>query len=44
MKKEVLLVGGFHKTMYLAQSLLDKGYGVTVINNIYEDCMALAQI
>lgn len=44
MKKNVLLVGGFHKTMSLAQSLLDKGYQVTAINNSYQDCMMLASI
>lgn len=44
MKKNVLLVGGFHKAMSLGQSLLSKGYHVTVVNNSYQDCMALAGI
>lgn len=44
MKKKVLLVGGLHKAMSLAQSLLDKGYEVTAINNSYEDCLTLASI
>ncbi len=44
MKKKVLLVGGLHKAMSLAQSLLEKGYEVTAINNHYEDCLMLASI
>ncbi len=44
MKKNVLLVGGLHKAMSLAQSLLKKGYAVTAINNNYHDCMTLAGI
>ena len=44
MKKNVLLVGGLHKAMSLAQSLLNKGYAVTVINDNYNDCMTLASI
>lgn len=44
MKKKVLLVGGYHKTIYLSQSLINKGYHVTVINDNYEHCMKLAEI
>jgi len=44
MKTKVLLVGGRSKAKSLAQSLLGKGYRVTVINDSYEDCMKLAEI
>lgn len=44
MKKQVLLVGGFLKTRSLAQSLSQKGYEVTIINNKKDDCMSLAEI
>ena len=44
MKKNVLIVGGLHKAIALSQSLLDKGYHVTVVNNDYNDCMTLANI
>ena len=44
MEKEVLLIGGYHKTIYLSQSLLEKGYHVTAINNDYDHCMQLAEI
>lgn len=44
MEKEVLLIGGFHKTIYLSQSLLEKGYRVTAVNNDYNHCMQLAEI
>lgn len=43
MKKQVLLVGGFHKAISLAQLLLKKGYSVTIINNRYDDCRILAE-
>lgn len=43
MKKYVLLVGGFHKAISLAQSLLKKSYTVTVVNNCYDDCRILAE-
>lgn len=44
MKKRVLLIGGFHKAISLSKSLLSKGYKVTVINNDYQNCLALAEI
>lgn len=43
MKKQVLLVGGFHKAISLSQLLLKKGYDVTIINNSYDDCRILAE-
>jgi trk system potassium uptake protein TrkA len=43
MKKRALLIGGFHKARSLADSLLRKGYHVTVINNDYQDCLILAE-
>lgn len=42
-KKKVLLVGGFHKANALANSLIKKGYGVTIINDSYDDCLSLAE-
>lgn len=44
MKKQVLLVGGRSKARSLALSLIKRGYGVTVINDSYEDCLKLAEI
>ena len=43
MKKKVLLVGGFHKAKALANSLLKKGYAITIINDSYNDCLSLAE-
>lgn len=43
MKKQVLLVGGFHKAISLSQLLLKKGYSVTMINRQYDDCRLLAE-
>lgn len=43
-KNKILLIGGFHKARSLGQSLLDKGYQVTVINKNYEDCEKLAEL
>ncbi|MGN0393689.1 MAG: potassium channel family protein [Bariatricus sp.] len=46
-KKErgnILIVGGFHKARSLANSLLRKGYHVTVVNKEYADCEKLAEI
>lgn len=40
----ILIVGGFHKASSLANSLLKKGYRVTVVNKEYEDCEKLAEI
>ncbi|MCC5895241.1 MAG: NAD-binding protein [Alkalibacterium sp.] len=44
MKKHILLIGGFNKTQALSNSLLKKGYQVTVINKDYHDCQKLAEI
>ena len=43
MKGNVLLVGGRSKEKSLAQSLLKKGYRVTVINKDLSDCEKLAE-
>ena len=43
MKGNVLLVGGRSKAKSLAQSLLKKGYQVTVINKDLSDCEKLAE-
>ena len=43
MKGNVLLVGGRSKAKSLAQSLLKKGYRVTVINKDLSDCEKLAE-
>lgn len=44
MKKRVALIGGFTKARSLAASLLERGYGVTVINNTEAHCELLAEI
>ena len=44
MKKRVLLIAGRVKTKSLAISLRKQGYHVTIINNNYADCMALAKL
>lgn len=43
-KPAILIVGGFHKAMALAKSLLKSGYRVTVVNKSREDCDKLAEI
>lgn len=43
-QKRILIIGGFNKARSLANSLIKKGYRVTVINKIYEDCEKLAEI
>ena len=43
MKRNVLLVGGRSKAKSLAQSLLQKGYQVTIVNSCYADCEKLAE-
>ena len=43
MKRNVLLVGGKNKAKSLAQSLMNKGYQVTVINKELADCEKLAE-
>jgi trk system potassium uptake protein TrkA len=42
--KRILLVGGYRKTISLINSLIKKGYKVTVINDDYEKCLHLAKI
>ncbi|WP_069999041.1 potassium channel family protein [Cellulosilyticum sp. I15G10I2] len=44
MKKHVLLIGGFNKTLSLADSLIKKGYRVTAINSDSQKCHILAGI
>ncbi|GEL66756.1 potassium channel family protein [Marinilactibacillus psychrotolerans] len=44
MKKHILLVGGYNKTISMSQSLLKKGYEVTVINSNYDHCQKMAEI
>lgn len=43
MKDKVLIVGGFYKAIALANSLISRGYSVTIINENYKDCMSLAE-
>ncbi|MDD3415530.1 MAG: NAD-binding protein [Lachnospiraceae bacterium] len=43
MKNKVLLVGGFHKATALANSLISRGYSVTIINENHMDCMSIAE-
>lgn len=43
MKNKVLIIGGYHKAINLSNSLLNKGYIVTIINKNYEDCLKLAE-
>ena len=43
MKRNVLLVGGRRKAKSLAQSLLQKGYQVTIVNSCFADCEKLAE-
>ena len=44
MKKRVLLIGGFNKTRFLANSLIRQGYHVTAMNEDKDKCLALADI
>lgn len=44
MKINILLIGGFNKARSLGESLLQKGYRVTVINMDKKDCKKLAEI
>ena len=43
-KKNILIVGGFNKARFLATSLQNEGYHVTVVNKNYEDCEELAEV
>lgn len=42
-KENILIIGGFHKAISLANSLIKKEYRVTAINKNYEDCEKLAE-
>ncbi|MGO5052407.1 NAD-binding protein [Lachnospiraceae bacterium LCP25S3_G4] len=42
-KKNVLLIGGFHKAESLAYALLHNGYEITIINNDMQHCTTLAE-
>lgn len=44
MKTKILLISGSDETRFLARSLLNKGYRVTVINESREQCESLATI
>lgn len=44
MKRRAIIVGGFHKAISLANSLMKQNYSVTVINNDYQNCMEMAEI
>lgn len=41
MKNSILLIGGMDKARSLADSLIKRGYQVTLINNNHEDCEKL---
>lgn len=43
MKKKILIVGGFHKARSLANSLCNKGYKITLINDDAEQCKIIAE-
>lgn len=43
MKKRALLIGELHKAGSLAESLMNKGSHITVINCDYDDCILLAE-
>lgn len=43
MKKRVFIIGGFQKAQALTDSLLKKGYSVTLINEDYDSCKVLAE-
>ena len=42
MKTNILLAGGYHKASSVGESLLQKGYEVTIVNADREDCEKLA--
>lgn len=44
MKKHIMLIGGFNKTLSLSHSLIKKGYQVTAVNNNYQNCQKLAEL
>lgn len=44
MKTNILLIGGYQKARALGESLIQKGYRVTIINKSKEDCEKLAEM
>lgn len=44
MKTNILLAGGYHKAFSVGESLLQKGYQVTIINENRRDCEKLAEV
>ena len=44
MKSRIFLIGGYNKAIFLANSLIKKGYSVTAINKDSERCVSLASI
>ena len=44
MQTRVFLIGGFNRTMFLANSLIKKGYDVTAVNDDSDKCHKLAEI
>lgn len=44
MRQKVLLVGGYLKTRALAESMINQGYQVTIINNSLDNCRSLSEI
>lgn len=44
MKTNILLAGGYHKALSIGESLLQKGYQVTVVNADKRDCEKLAEV
>ena len=44
MKTNILLAGGYHKALSIGDSLLLKGYQVTIVNADRKDCEKLAEV
>ncbi|MEG0292388.1 MAG: NAD-binding protein [Anaerovoracaceae bacterium] len=43
-EENILLVGGLKKAKALAKVLIKKGYNVTIINKVKDDCLVLAEM
>ena len=43
MKKHAVLIGSFHRARALSQSLINKGYNVTVVYHNLEKCKILSE-
>jgi trk system potassium uptake protein TrkA len=43
-QQKIVIIGGFSKTKLLSESLLERGYAVTVVNSDPKHCEELAQI